>query len=199
VYGLLDHRVEPATLHLLFCVRNTNLFKRDMGSLAELQQVDRLGSPLQLHLPIRDVHSSVKPELRVRTALVAKLVVGLRYEFADNPNFQRNLKRALDVFNDARDFLEREAGGPNRDNGGDLVLYFIGREHFFLAQDQATIADHQAEHLDHAQSVFARAISLHPQFARAATALGSVFFVRAQRLAATDHLRHDVLMQAIDA
>jgi hypothetical protein len=140
VYGVLEAAGNPALLRLQFCVRNPSR-DRDMGSLAELQAIDRLGSPLPVELPLSDVQSSVNPPLRVRTALLAKLVVGLRYELATNPNLQANLKRALGVFGQALQYLEQQDGAATRDNGGDLVQYFIGRENFLLAQDQATGPD----------------------------------------------------------
>lgn len=199
VYGLLDTRPTPATLQLQFCVRQAHLLERDMGSLDELQKADRLGSPLRLQLPLRDVKSSVNPDLRARTSLVARLIVGLRYELADNTNFQSSLRRALDVFAAALDDLEREYGSPTRENGGDMVLYFAGRENFFLAQDQATPPDQRSERLNAAQQAFQAAVDLNPQFARAHTALGSTYFLRAQQRPPADRFSTEDLARAIAA
>jgi hypothetical protein len=191
VYGTLDASANPAQLRLQFCVRNTAR-DRDMGNLQELQKVDRLGGPLSVVLPLNDVQSSVNPPLRVRTALLAKLVVGLRYELATNPNFQFSLNKALGVFTDALDYLEKE-GGATRDNGGDLVYYFIGRENFLLFQDSATPEEKKPGHLDAARDTFARAVELNPLYARASSSLGAVYFLKArQNLLKQQPATHDL-------
>jgi hypothetical protein len=154
-----------------------------MGNLEELQKVDRLGGPLAVDLPLSDVQSSVNPPLRVRTALVAKLVVGLRYELATNPNFQFSLKQALGVFEGALEYLDQQGGGAGRDNGGDVVQYFIGRENFLLFQDPATLEVKRPAYLEDARAAFKRATELNPQYARAWSALGSVYFRSAQKIA----------------
>ncbi len=181
VYGVLDERTNPALLRLAFCFQNKTR-SRDIGSLDELQQADRLGSPLQLDLPISDVASTANPTLRVRTAVAAKLVVGLRYELGAGVNFQASINRALAVFNQALDFLNKEDGSATRENGGDVVQYFIGREQFLLFQDQATPPASKPEHLAAARVALQHAIELNPHFSRAFTALAGVDFQQLQQL-----------------
>jgi tetratricopeptide (TPR) repeat protein len=197
VYGVLDERTTPAQLQLQFCTRNTTR-DRDMGNLAELQKVDRLGSPLPVELPLTDVQSSVNPPLRVRTALLARLVVGLRYELASNPNLQSNLRRALDTFSKALSYLQQEDGAATGANGGDLVDYFVGREHFLLFQDPATPQTERAGHLEAARDAFQQATQLNPNYARAYSALGAVYFHRAQQTAPAARLASDDLAAALD-
>jgi hypothetical protein len=175
VYGQLDERSAPAVLRLQFCFQSITR-SRDIGSLEELQKADRLGSPLLLDLPLTDVSSSANPPLKVRTTLAAKLVVGLRYELGGEVNFQASLNRALAVFTKTLDYLKQEDGDATRENGGDVVHYFIGREHCLLAQDQATPQDKKAEQLAAASSALQQAVDLNPQFSRAYTALGGVYF-----------------------
>jgi hypothetical protein len=198
VYGVLDSSTNPARLQLQFCVRNTSR-DRDMGNLEELQKVDRLGGPLAVDLPLSDVQSSVNPPLRVRTALVAKLVVGLRYELATNPNFQFSLKQALGVFEGALEYLDQQGGGAGRDNGGDVVQYFIGRENFLLFQDPATLEDKKPAYLEDARVAFKRATELNPQYARAWSALGTVYYQRIRRLPRSNQQSSDDFTQAFDA
>jgi tetratricopeptide (TPR) repeat protein len=196
VYGTLDASANPALLRLQFCVLNTTR-DRDMGNLQELQKVDRLGGPLSVVLPLSDVQSSVNPPLRVRTALLAKLVVGLRYELAANPNFRFSLNKALGVFTDALDYLEKE-GGATRDNGGDVVQFFIGRENFLLFQDSATPEEKKPGHLDAARDALARAVELNPRYARAYNALGNVYFRQAQQIPPEQRRGIPQLRQALD-
>jgi hypothetical protein len=198
VYGVLEAAGNPAQLRLQFCVRNPTR-DRDMGSLAELQAIDRLGGPLPVELPLGDVQSSVNPPLRVRTALLAKLVVGLRYELATNPNLQANLRRALGVFSDALQYLEQQDGAATRDNGGDLVQYFIGRENFLLAQDQATGPDEKLERLENARAALQQATALNPQYARAWSALGGVYYTRMRQLKPAERQSSDDAARAIAA
>jgi tetratricopeptide (TPR) repeat protein len=197
VYGALDTSTSPALLRLQFCARNATR-DRDMGSMAELQKVDRLGGPLPVDLPLGDVQSSVNPTLRVRTALVARLVVGLRYELASNPNFQSNLRRALDTFAGALRYLEQEEGAATAENGGDVAHYFVGREHFLLFQDSATPPEQKPGHLEAARSSFQRAVELNPTYARAWSALAAVYFWRAQQTEPANRLGADDIMQALD-
>jgi hypothetical protein len=198
VYGVLDAGSSPALLRLQFCVRNPSR-DRDMGNLAELQAVDRLGSPLPVELPLSDVQSSVNPPLRVRTALLAKLVVGLRYELATNPNLTSNLRRAQGVFSDALSYLEQQDGAATRDNGGDLVQYFIGRESFLLAQEQSTSPSEKPRLLEDARAALQQATALNPQYTRAWSALGSVYYARTRLLSRPQRLSTDDLARAIDA
>ena len=198
VYGALETGSNPARLRLQFCVRNTTR-DRDMGNLDELQQVDRLGSPLPLDLPLVDVPSSVNPPLRVRTTLLAKLVVGLRYELASNPGFQSSARRALDSFEGALQYLEQSDGAATADNGGDLVYYFIGREQFLLAQDPGTPAADKLQRLDAARAAFGRAVELNPRYARAWSALAGTYYQRAQMLDRPRRLGTDDLAQALRA
>ena len=198
VYGVLDSGNSPAFLRLQFCVRNPSR-DRDMGNLAELQTVDRLGGPVQVELPLSDVQSSVNPPLRVRTALLAKLVVGLRYELATNPNLTANLKRAQAVFADALRYLEQQEGAATRDNGGDLVQYFIGREGFLLSQEQSSSPSEKSSLLENARAALQQATALNPQYARAWSALGSVYYARTRLLARPQRLSTDDLAQAISA
>jgi len=170
-----------------------------MGNLAELQAVDRLGGPLPVTLPLSDVQSSVNPPLRVRTALLAKLVVGLRYELATNPNLTANLKLAQRVFADALSYLEQQEGAATRENGGDLVQYFIGRESFLLAQEQSTSLDEKPRLLEDARAALQQATTLNPQYARAWSALGSVYYARTRLLPRPQRLSTDDLAQAIGA
>ena len=180
VYGELDTRPSPALLRLSLCEHNPNR-ERDMGNFAELQRFDRLGGPLPVVLPLSDVQGSVNAPLRVRTTLVAKLIVGLRYELADAPSYIANLRKALGVFNDALAYLGAEEGAATADNGGDLVYYLIGREHFLLFQDAATPANERAGQLDMARAALERALALNPRYARALTTLGGVYFHLAQQ------------------
>jgi hypothetical protein len=198
VYGVLDSGSSPALLRLQFCVRNPSR-DRDMGNLAELQAVDRLGGPVQVVLPLSDVQSSVNPPLRVRTVLLAKLVVGLRYELATNPNLTANLKRAQGVFADALRYLEQQDGAATRDNGGDLVQYFIGRESLLLAQDQASSPSEKSSLLDAARAALQQATALNPQYVRAWSALGSVYYARTKLFARRQRLSTDDLARAISA
>jgi tetratricopeptide (TPR) repeat protein len=198
VYGVIDSRERPALLRLQFCVRNATR-DRDMGNLDELQKVDRLGGPLPVDLPLADVQSSINPTLRVRTTLLAKLVVGLRYELSSNPNFQFSLRQALAVFEGALRYLDEQGGGASADNGGDLVEYFIGREHFLLFQDAATPATERADHLEQARVALARATELNPRYGRAWSALGSVYTQRAQLLPRPERLSTDDIARAIAA
>lgn len=198
VYGVLDASGSPAMLRLQFCVRNPSR-DRDLGSLAELQAVDRLGGPVQVDLPLSDVQSSVNPPLRVRTALLAKLVIGLRYELASNPNLAASLRSAQAVFADALSYLQQQDGTVTRDNGGDLVQYFIGRENFLLAQEQAISPGERSSLLENARAALQQAIGLNPQYARAWSALGSVFYARTRLLARPERLSTDDLAQAIAA
>jgi hypothetical protein len=198
VYGVLDSSTNPASLRLQFCVRNPSR-DRDMGNLAELQAVDRLGSPLPVELPLSDVQSSVNPPLRVRTALLAKLVVGLRYELATNPNLAANLQRAQMVFADALSYLKQQDGAATRDNGGDLVQYFIGRESFLRAQEQSTSPGEKPRWLEDARAALQQATALNPQYARAWSALGSVYYARTRLLPRPQRLSTDDLARAITA
>jgi len=183
---------------LQFCVRNTSR-DRDMGSLDELQAVDRLGGPVQVDLPLSDVQSSVNPPLRVRTALLAKLVVGLRYELSTNPNLIGNLNRAQGVFADALSYLVQQEGAATRDNGGDLVQYFIGRESFLRAQELSTSPSEKPKFLEDARAALQQATTLNPQYARAWSALGSVYYARVGLLARPQRLSTDDLARAITA
>ena len=198
VYGVLDASQSPALLRLAFCVRDVSR-NRDMGSLAELQSVDRLGGPLPVDLPLGDIQSSVNPVLRVRTALLAKLVVGLRYELSSSPNFQASLTRALAVFKEARLYLEREDGAATGENGGDLVAYFIGRESYLLFQEPSTPADKRAAYLEEARRALSQATDLNPQYARAWSALGSVYYQRIQQLPRAERLTSDDFTKAFAA
>ena len=198
VYGALETGASPARLRLQFCVRNTTR-DRDMGNLDELQQVDRLGSPLPVDLPLVDVPSSVNPPLRVRTTLLAKLVVGLRYELASNPNFASSARRALDTFEGALRYLEQSEGAATADNGGDLVYYFIGREQFLLAQDPGTPAAEKPQRLDAARAAFGRAVELNPRYARAWSALGGAYYQRTQLLGRSRRLSTGDLAAALRA
>ncbi len=198
VYGVLDAGSSPALLRLQFCVRNPSR-DRDMGNLAELQAVDRLGGPVQVELPLTDVQSSINPPLRVRTALLAKLVVGLRYELATNPNLTGNLKHAKGVFSDALSYLEQQDGAATRDNGGDLVQYFIGRESFLRAQEQSISPSEKPGFLEDARAALQQATALNPQYARAWSALGSVYYARTRLLPRPQRLSTDDLARAIDA
>jgi tetratricopeptide (TPR) repeat protein len=198
VYGVIDSRESPAQLRMQFCVRNVTR-DRDMGNLDELQKVDRLGGPLPIDLPLADVQSSVNPTLRVRTTLLAKLVVGLRYELSSNPNFQFSLRQALAVFENTLSYLDAQGGGADAENGGDLVKYFIGREHFLLFQDPATPAAERAEHLEHARMALERATELNPRYGRAWSALGTVYTQRAQGLPRPERLSTDDISRAIAA
>jgi hypothetical protein len=198
VYGVLDASSSPAQLRLQFCARDTTR-ARDLGNLDELQKVDRLGGPLPVDLPLADVQSSVNPPLRVRTTLIAKLIVGLRYELASNPNFQANLHRALGVFTDARGFLEREDGAATSDNGGDLVYYFIGRENLLLYQDQDTPEADKPALLEQMRAAFGRSTELDPQFARAWTALAGAYYKQVQRIEKPKRLAGDEIPLAIAA
>jgi hypothetical protein len=197
VYGALDTSTDPALLRLQFCARNTTR-DRDMGNMAELQKVDRLGGPLPVDLPISDVQGSVNPTLRVRTTLVARLVAGLRYELAANPNFQSNLRRALDTFSGALSYLEQEEGAATAENGGDVVQYFVGREHFLIFQDSATPPGQKPGHLEAARDSLQRAVELNPNYARAWSALAAVYFWRAQATAPARRLEADDLTRALD-
>ena len=198
VYGALDTRSTPAQLSLELCARNPNR-SRDSGTYDELQQFDRLGGPLTVNLPLQDVQGSVNAPLRVRTALVAKLVVGLRYELADAPNYAANLRQALAVFNEALAYLQAQDGAASADNGGDVVYYFIGREHFLLAQDPATPASAQPAELAAARAGFANAVELNGQFGRALNGLGGVYFHQAQARPPAERLQGNELAQALDA
>jgi hypothetical protein len=198
VYGVLDASKLPAQLRLQFCVRNPSR-DRDMGNLAELQAVDRLGSPLLVTLPLSDVQSSVNPLLRVRTTLLAKLVVGLRYELATNPNLRSNFERAQGVFTDALSYLEQQDGAATPENGGDLVQYFIGRESFLLAQEQSPSLSEKSKLLENARAALQQSTTLNPQYARAWSALGSVYYARTRLLARPQRLSTDDIAQAITA
>ncbi|MFN8569205.1 MAG: hypothetical protein U0Z44_17175 [Kouleothrix sp.] len=46
------------------------------------------------------------------------------------------MRKALGVFNDALAYLGAEEGAATADNGGDLVYYLIGREHFCCSRTQ---------------------------------------------------------------
>lgn len=197
VYGVVDQREQPALLRLELCARSRNR-ERDIGNLDELQRVDRLGGPLPVMLPLDDVQGSVNPPLRVRTSLVAKLVVGLRYELASNPDYQSSLRRALTTFSGALSYLEGEAGAATGENGGDIVQYFIGREHFLLSQDPATPAGDRPAELEDARVAFASAVELNPAFARARSALGSAYFLQAQQIAPEQREGAAQLQQALD-
>jgi hypothetical protein len=198
VYGVVDQREQPALLRLELCARSRNR-EREIGNLDELQRVDRLGSPLPIVLPLDDIQGSVNPPLRVRTSLVARLIVGLRYELASNPDYQYSLRQALKTFSGALNYLEGENGAATGDNGGDIIQFFIGREHFLLFQDPATPADERPGHLEAARAAFARAVELNPRFARAYNALGSVYFRQAQQLPPTQRQGAPELQQALDA
>lgn len=198
VYGALDTRSTPAQLSMELCARNPNR-DRDAGTYDELQQFDRLGGPLTVILPLQDVQGSVNAPLRVRTALVAKLVVGLRYELADAPNYAANLRKALGVFREALAYLQAQDGAANAENGGDVVYYFIGREHFLLAQDPTTPASDKPAELEAARAGFARAVELNGKFGRALNGLGGVYFHQAQSRPPAERLRGNEVAQALDA
>jgi tetratricopeptide (TPR) repeat protein len=198
VYGALDTRSTPAQLSMELCARNPNR-DRDAGTYDELQQFDRLGGPLTVNLPLQDVQGSVNAPLRVRTTLVAKLVVGLRYELADAPNYASNLRKALGVFNEALAYLQAQDGAASAENGGDVVYYFIGREHFLLAQDPATPASDKPAELEAARAGFARAVELNGTYGRALNGLGGVYFHLAQSRPPAERLHSNELGQALDA
>ncbi len=199
VYGVLEPRGgNQALLRLELCARNSSR-ERDLGNLDELQRADRLGGPLPVDLPLSDVQASVNPPLRVRTTLVARLVVGLRYELASNPNFQFSLNKALGVFTGTLQFLEQEEGTATADNGGDVVHYFIGREHFLLFQDAATPKEDRPAHLETARAEFERATGLNPEYARAFSALGAVYLQRAQQVAPEQRQGSSDITKAIEA
>src|SRR3954452_12709169 len=92
VHGTLDTRTKPALLRLQFCI-SFKTGDRDVGNLDELRRVDRIGGPLPIVLPMTDTRSSPNPSLRVRANLLARLVVGLRYELATNWIFRPTSRR----------------------------------------------------------------------------------------------------------
>jgi hypothetical protein len=126
-------------------------------------------------------------------------VIGLRYELATNPNLSANLRHAQAVFADALQYLVQQDGAATRDNGGDLVQYFIGRESFLQAQDQSASPSEKPSLLEDARVALQQATMLNPQYARAWSALGSVYYTRTRLLARSQRFSTNDLAQAISA
>ncbi|HEX5688980.1 MAG TPA: hypothetical protein VFX76_03210 [Roseiflexaceae bacterium] len=205
VYGTLDTRTRPAQLHLRFCTYSAKLHEReherDIGAFQELQGVDRLGSPIRIDLPIANQLNAGDRVLHLRTDLLARLVVGLSNELSGG-DFQIGVRGALKTFQDALDNLTSNGVVTDESlaaNGGDLVYYFIGREYFLLYQDAATPEKDRPAYLQNAQESFARAIALHDQYARAWSALGGVYFLKARQALFDARPAANDLKQSVDA
>jgi hypothetical protein len=187
VYGTLDARTNPGELHLRFCTYNEKFqdrgYERGIGNFEELQGVDRLGSPLRVDLPIGKQQDVGDRLLEVRAALVARLLLGLSYELSGS-DLQVSVRSALKTFQEALANLN-DAGVVADEslsaNGGDLLFYFIGREYFLLFQDKSTSAAEKPGDLENARLAFQRATDLNPQYARAWSALGSAYYLKARQ------------------
>jgi tetratricopeptide (TPR) repeat protein len=142
-----------------------------------------LGGALRLPQPFDTSNQlaniGVSEQVALRSRILFWLTLGLTQDLLGRS------EQALATFQQAEQALSDwpEAGGK------ELLYYLQGRQHLFLRQ------------LDEAQQVFSRALTVNPDFARAAVARGSVDAYRANQMedSAARLAPDGPLAQAIDA
>lgn len=146
-----------------------SLSKDEFGDVVGVQ---RLGRPVQGPFdPSNPLDAeAVEEQMSWRGRALYWLTLGLVQQLRGRP------EQALAIFDRAEQALQ---DWPERD-GKEILYFFQGREHFFLAQELDGAAS--AQELDDAQRLFQQALDLRPDYARARAALGSVHRHRAQAI-----------------
>jgi tetratricopeptide (TPR) repeat protein len=165
IYGAVRMTDEGEQLDLRFFVAPTLPDETNLLLGAHV-----LGRPLGLPDGTGDdvaANVVVAERLRTRSQALALLVTGLTQQILGRT------AEALATFRQAETALTQWP-----DEAGKEVLYFlIGREELFLG------------HVDQAEQALLRAVTINPEYARGQAALGSVYFVLAQKLPAADRGR----------
>ena len=171
VYGNVTGSGAEAALDIEFYLAPA-LSKDEFGDLVGVQ---RLGRSVAGPFDASDFLNAdaVEEQMRWRGRALYWLTLGLVQQLRGRP------EQALAIFDRAEQALR---DWPERD-GKEMLYFFQGREHFFLAQTADSAAS--VQELDQAQRLFERALDLRPDYARARAALGSVHRHRAQAIADT--------------
>lgn len=191
IYGTLDSTTTPATLRLEFCVRRLPQDTRSIGVLAETEQVDPIGGPLLVDLPVGDASTSSVAR-STHGILITYLVIGLRYELSTG-NAQDQLELALRTFEEGKRQMLAQSSRPQ---GIELLDYFIGRVQFQLGQSAPTGSAAWQTHLDAAEAAFGAARTGATPLPRATVGLAAVMYRRALALSDDEQATGGVLDQA---
>lgn len=166
VYGNVAGSGADAELDIEFYLPPA-LSGNEFGDVVGAQRLGRpVAGPFDASAPLNA--DAVEEQMRWRGQALYWLTLGLVQQLRGRP------EQALAIFDQAEQALQ---DWPERD-GKEILYFFQGREHFFLARDLAGEA--RAVELDEAQRLFERAIDLRPDYARARAALGSVQRRRAE-------------------
>jgi len=177
VYGNFRAGQNPADFVPRFYVR------RIQGSANELDDIlgaHELGSPIPVRLPLNLSSDPVSRlalnrKLGVRIDALAQVTAGLLYDLIGDST------TALAIFQKAN-----EEPGWDEQDGKEVLYYFIGKQYLFLNQ------------LDKGKSVFEKALSLNPNYARAYIGLGGIYYDQAQNIQpVSERLKTDDLDNAI--
>lgn len=169
VYGNVLGSGAEAELEIEFYLA-PSLSKEEFGDVVGVQRLGRpVDGPFDASNPLDA--EAVEEQMRWRGRALYWLTLGLVQQLRGRP------EQALAIFDRAEQALQ---DWPERD-GKEILYFFQGREHFFLAQTVDGTAN--AQELDEAQRLFQQALDLHPDYARARAALGSVHRHRAQAIA----------------
>jgi tetratricopeptide (TPR) repeat protein len=157
LYGHLALDKNPADFLLEFYV--SPRLRPEAGTTIGRYQ---LGDPIRVprNFDPEDALSreTVAGPLATRSNALFWLLLGLREELLGRS------EQALKIFRQA----EEQLASLEDEDGKDVLYFFIGQSELFLNNDVE------------AQQALEKALAINPQFARARTALGSVYFKRAQ-------------------
>lgn len=167
LYGNLAANQDVATFTPQFYVRQKE------GEADELTGAQQLGKPLPLPTPLNDEYLDLY--LKPRGRALVWFARGLSFDL---------LGRYDTAY---RTFLEAEQNLQDwsRDQGKEILYYFIGREALFLGQtDQTARAafDSAEQALTAAEKAYTTAKEIQPNYARAYLGLGQVHYQRARNL-----------------
>jgi tetratricopeptide (TPR) repeat protein len=167
----------------------------EAGELDELKGPFQLGAPIPIPIPLDTgdpvLIASLKPEVSLRAKTLRWFTIGLIWDLAGQT------VKALTTFQQAEQEL-KEWGEKNQ--GKEILYYFIGREALFLSRSEAEaqkVFASAEEARATAEAYFQKALSSNSNYARAYIGLGSVYFQRAQRQSPEDRLAGPDLDQAI--
>jgi len=176
IYGHLTPFKNPTEFVLEFNV--SPRLGREAGVTIPTFGRYQLGEPIQIPQNFSPTDTLAKEALAGRVANRATalfwLMLGLREDLLGR------LNEAVAVYRQAEQVL---TSWKDKGEGKEILYYFMGRALLFPQGDLFSL-EHDAE----AETAFQKALKSNPKYARAAIGLGSVYFRRAQNLAADKRL-----------
>jgi tetratricopeptide (TPR) repeat protein len=189
IYGNLALNQDPATFTPEFYVAGLK-YQAD-----EVEGRHQLGAPIPVQPPLdpndRQANRALNRKLALRAEALSRFTIGLMYDLEGASS------DALAVF----EAMEQDlADWQEKDEGKEILYYFIGRQALFLSRntaEAAKVGQSVDELIIEAEKYFQLALDSKADYSRARIGLASAYYQRAQLRPAEERLSTPDLANAI--